>query len=121
MTGTSPGRIPAAKPAITARLESQSVGEPPRNGERQTTYRRSVIVGPRQIEFEDVALPEPGPHQVLVRVAAAALCTWEQRVYAGIDTWSYPLVGGHEFSGEVTAVGSGVAQPLAPGDQVAVA
>ena len=84
-------------------------------------YRRSVIVGPRQIQFEDVALPEPGPHQVLVRVAAAALCTWEQRVYAGIDTWSYPLVGGHEFSGEVTAVGSGVAQPLAPGDQVAVA
>jgi threonine dehydrogenase-like Zn-dependent dehydrogenase len=86
-----------------------------------SVYRRSVIVGPRQIEFEDVAIPEPGQHQVLVRVAAAALCTWEQRVYAGIDNWSYPLVGGHEFSGQVMAIGPGVAQPLMAGDQVAVA
>ncbi len=87
----------------------------------QATYRRSVIVGPRQVEFEDVSIPEPGPRQVLVRVAAAALCTWEQRVFAGIDNWSYPLIGGHEFSGEVVGVGPGVVQPLDVGDQVAVA
>jgi L-iditol 2-dehydrogenase len=87
----------------------------------QPMYRRSVIVGPKHVEFEDVPIPEPGPRQVLVRVAAAALCTWEQRVYAGIDNWSYPLVGGHEFSGEVMAIGPGVVQPLEPGDQVAVA
>ena len=86
-----------------------------------TTYRRSVITAPRQIDFEEVPVPEPGPRQVLVKMTAAALCTWEQRVYSGVDNWSYPLVGGHEFSGEVAAVGSGVAQPLAPGDQVAVA
>ncbi len=75
------------------------------------TYRRSVITAPSQIEFEDVAIPQPGPRQVLVRVAAAALCTWEQRVYTGVDNWSYPLVGGHEFAGEVVAVGAGVVQP----------
>jgi len=86
-----------------------------------TTYRRSVITGPHEVAFEEVTIPEPGPRQVLVKVAAAALCTWEQRVYAGIDNWSYPLVGGHEFAGEVVAVGPGVMQPLAPGDQVAVA
>lgn len=85
------------------------------------SYRRSVITGPRQIAFEEVAIPSPGPGQVLVKVAAAAVCTWEQRVYAGIDSWSYPLVGGHEFAGEVIAVGPKVSQPLAPGDQVAVA
>lgn len=85
------------------------------------TYRRSVISGPGQIDFEDVPLPAAGPDQVLVRVAAAALCTWEQRVYAGIDAWSYPLIGGHEFSAFVVAVGEEVAQSLAPGDQVAVA
>jgi L-iditol 2-dehydrogenase len=86
-----------------------------------TTYRRSVITGPGQIAFEDVPIPEPGPRQVLVKMAAAALCTWEQRVFSGVDSWSYPLVGGHEFSGEVVAVGKDVAQPLTPGDQVAVA
>jgi len=85
------------------------------------TYRRAVITGPRQITFDEVGVPEPGHGQVLVRVAAAALCTWEQRVFAGIDTWSYPLVGGHEFAGTVEAIGPGVAQRLALGDQVAVA
>src|SRR5690349_19341715 len=86
-----------------------------------TTYCRAVITGPRQIAFQEVELPEPGPSQVLVRVEAAALCTWEQRVYAGVDTWSYPLVGGHEFSGTVEGIGTGVIQKLMPGDQVAVA
>lgn len=85
------------------------------------TYRRSIITGPRQIEFEQVAMPEPGPRQVLVKVAAAALCTWEQRVYAGIDHWSYPLLGGHEYAGHVVAIGPGVTQLLTPGDLVAVA
>ena len=85
------------------------------------TYRRSIISGPGQITFEDLAIPEPGPRQVLVRVAAAALCTWEQRVYTGIDNWSYPLVGGHEFAGDVVAFGRDVAQALTVGDQVAVA
>jgi threonine dehydrogenase-like Zn-dependent dehydrogenase len=85
------------------------------------TYTRSVIAGPLRVVFEDVPIPEPGARQVLVRVAAAALCTWEQRVYAGIDDWSYPLVGGHEFSGDVVAVGAQVAQALQPGDLVAVA
>jgi L-iditol 2-dehydrogenase len=88
---------------------------------RAGTYCRAVITGPCSIDFEWVPLPTPGRGQVLVRVAAAALCTWEQRVFAGIDTWSYPLVGGHEFAGTVAAVGPGVAQPLDQGDQVAVA
>jgi L-iditol 2-dehydrogenase len=85
------------------------------------TYRRSVITGPHQVVFEDVPIPSPGHSQVLVKIGAAALCTWEQRVYAGIDSWSYPLVGGHESSGEVVAVGNKVAQPLKEGDQVAIA
>jgi threonine dehydrogenase-like Zn-dependent dehydrogenase len=42
-------------------------------------------------------------------------------VYSGIDATSYPLVGGHEFAGDVVAVGPGVAEQLQPGDQVAVA
>jgi len=90
------------------------------NGTAQPTYRRSVIVGPGDIRFEDVPLAQPGPRQVLVRVAAAALCTWEQRVYAGVDTRSYPLIGGHEFAGDVVGIGRAVTQPLEVGDQVAV-
>src|SRR5690242_13150260 len=89
--------------------------------EATCNYRRAVITAPGKIEFEELPLPVPGKGQVLVRISAAALCTWEQRVFAGIDTWSYPLVGGHEFAGTIAAIGPDVTQRLAPGDQVAVA
>lgn len=85
------------------------------------TMTRAVITGPKQVVLEQIPVPEVGPRQVLVRMRASALCTWEQRTFAGIDTWSYPLVGGHEYSGVVEAVGSEVEVPgLAVGDQVAV-
>lgn len=86
-----------------------------------TTMTRAVITGPKQIRMEQLDVPTPGPSQVLVRVRAAALCTWEQRTFAGIDTFSYPLVGGHENSGIVEAVGKDVELKIAVGDQVALA
>jgi 2-desacetyl-2-hydroxyethyl bacteriochlorophyllide A dehydrogenase len=82
---------------------------------------RAVITGPKQIRMEQVAVPTPGPSQILVRVRAAALCTWEQRTFAGIDTFSYPLIGGHETSGIVEAIGKDVELKVSVGDQVAVA
>jgi len=100
-------------------MTAVSVAATPVPTER-ATFRRSIITGPHQIAFDNPPMPEPGPNKVLVKVSAAALCTWEQRVYAGIDSWSYPLVGGHEFAGNVAAIGPGVVQTLELGDQVAV-
>lgn len=88
-------------------------------GER--TYSRAVITAPQTIVMENVPVPAVGPTQVLVRMRAAALCTWEQRTFSGSDTWSYPLVGGHENSGVVEAVGSDVELKVKVGDQVALA
>jgi L-iditol 2-dehydrogenase len=85
------------------------------------TYTRAVITGPNTIVMENVPLPELGPQQVLVRMRASALCTWEQRTYAGIDTYSYPLVGGHENSGVVVAIGRDVELKVKEGDQVTLA
>jgi L-iditol 2-dehydrogenase len=84
------------------------------------TFTRAVITGPNAIRMEEVPVPEIGRSQVLVRMRAAALCTWEQRTYAGIDTYSYPLVGGHENSGVVVAVGADVELQIKEGDQVAL-
>jgi L-iditol 2-dehydrogenase len=85
------------------------------------TYKRAVITAPQTIVMEDVPMPALGPQQVLVRMRAAALCTWEQRTFAGTDPWSYPLVGGHENSGVIVAIGSDVELKAKVGDQVALA
>lgn len=84
------------------------------------TWKRPVITGPRELVFEEHPIPEVGPSQVLVRMRASALCTWEQRTFAGIEK-GYPLAGGHEYSGFVEAIGAGVQVPgLAVGDLVAI-
>ncbi len=81
------------------------------------TYRRAVFVGPRQIRFDELPIPEPGPHQALVKVKACALCTWEQRSYTGEEP-VYPLSSGHELSGELVQLGSKVFGDAVVGDRV---
>ena len=71
------------------------------------TYKRMVFVGPKQIRFDELPIPEPSPRQALVKVKACALCTWEQRAYSGQEKF-YPLAAGHEVSGELVRVGSQV-------------
>lgn len=85
------------------------------------TMTQAVIVGPRQIEYQHNEVPPLRPDRVRVRVRACALCTWEQRVFAGIDTYAFPFVGGHEFAGIVEEIGSEIQVPgLQIGDLVAV-
>jgi L-iditol 2-dehydrogenase len=83
------------------------------------TMRAGVLVAPRTLELRDFPLPLPGPGQVLVRVHATALCTWEQRTYEGIQDIKTPFVGGHETAGVVASVGAGVAS-VRVGDHVAL-
>ena len=82
-----------------------------------TTYKRAVFVGPKQIRFDDVPIPDPNPRQALVRVKACALCTWEQRMYTGEEHY-YPLAGGHEISGELIKLGDQVYTDAQIGDRV---
>ncbi|MDY7040641.1 MAG: zinc-binding dehydrogenase, partial [Chloroflexota bacterium] len=85
------------------------------------TYTRSILTGVKEIKFEKVPIPEPGPTQALVQVKACALCTWEQRVYAGIQRNFYPLLGGHEVSGVLAKAGERVLTTAKPGDRVVAA
>jgi 2-desacetyl-2-hydroxyethyl bacteriochlorophyllide A dehydrogenase len=66
--------------------------------------------------------PEPqiGPKDVLIKPAAVGMCGTDIHVFDGeFEGTIYPLVPGHEATGEVIAVGSQVST-LAPGDHVAV-
>jgi L-iditol 2-dehydrogenase len=81
--------------------------------------RAAVLRGPRALHVERVEPPAPGPGEVLVRVAAAGICGTDWRIFTGERPVQYPLTPGHEFVGQVAAVGSGVGRVKA-GDTVAV-
>jgi threonine 3-dehydrogenase len=64
------------------------------------------------IELREVPVPAPGPGEVLVRVETASVCGTDLHIY-NWDPWAKgrihpPLIPGHEFSGAVAGVGSGV-------------
>ena len=71
--------------------------------------------------LEEIPVPVPGINDVLIRVLMTGICGTDLHIYEW-DQWSQstipvPLVIGHEFVGEVTEVGSNVAD-LQPGDIV---
>lgn len=81
----------------------------------------------RMFAVEDVRVvesptPEPGPGEVLLRIKACAICASDLHLYEeGHSSGVYPsapIIMGHEFSGEVAALGEGVTE-WAVGDAVA--
>jgi len=72
------------------------------------------------VELREVPLPAPGPGKELLRVRGVSVCGSDIHQYHNTQSWpvNIPVVLGHEFCGEVAAIGSGVAG-FAPGDRVA--
>jgi len=67
-----------------------------------------------------VAVPEPGPGQVLIEVHACAVCRTDLHVVdAELPDPKLPLVPGHEIVGTVVAAGSGATR-FAAGQRVGV-
>ena len=81
--------------------------------------RAAVLRGPRSFRVETVRDPTVGRGDVLIRVGGAGICGTDYRIWTGERRVQYPLVPGHEFIGDVVAVGPGVTR-VAPGDRVAV-
>ncbi len=68
--------------------------------------RAVVISAPGHVRVESVADPTPRPGEVLVRVDACGICGTDLHVLDGDSSLArYPLIPGHEFAGEVVAVG----------------
>jgi S-(hydroxymethyl)glutathione dehydrogenase/alcohol dehydrogenase len=72
---------------------------------------------PGKLEIEEVAIGSPGPHEVLIRTAAAGLCHSDLHFLEGKYFWPTPAVLGHESAGVVEAVGDQVSY-VKPGDHV---
>jgi threonine dehydrogenase-like Zn-dependent dehydrogenase len=86
------------------------------------------IVAPRTVQVVDLPVPEVEDNEVRVRVEACVTCPqWDITLFSGTDIFErpgypkYPIpVGypGHEMSGDVVAMGSGVRE-FKVGDRVA--
>jgi L-iditol 2-dehydrogenase len=70
--------------------------------------RALVCDGPERVALREVATPEPGPGEVLVRVAVALTCATDFKLLRrGHPKIPFPLTLGHEFTGVVECVGEG--------------
>ncbi len=85
------------------------------------TMRAMVLArSPGALALAELPRPQPGPGQVLIRVAACGVCRTDLHVVDGeLPEPKLPLVPGHEVVGEVAALGAGV-ERLAEGDRVGV-
>jgi L-iditol 2-dehydrogenase len=78
-----------------------------------------VFHEPHRIAVEDVADVSPGPRELVVDVAAAAICHSDIRVYLGQKHAKAGVIPGHELAGVVSAIGAGV-DDFARGDRVVI-
>lgn len=81
--------------------------------------RALQIDAPNRARVVDIDSPSLLAGEVRVRVAVCGICGTDVHIYHGEYLGSYPIVPGHEFSGEIVEVGEGVTR-FAEGDRVAV-
>lgn len=71
----------------------------------------AYFLGNQTIETRLLVLPEPGEGQVLVKVCACGVCGTDVHIYhggKGSADVTPPVILGHEFSGRIVKLGSGV-------------
>lgn len=72
--------------------------------------RQAIMPRPLAIEFKEVEEPKDlGPQDVLLRIKKIGVCGSDIHVYHGKHPFTpYPVVQGHEYSGEVVRIGDEV-------------
>lgn len=87
--------------------------------------RVAALVGPEEVALQEYDVPEPEPGAVLVRVRRANVCGSDVHAYHYQSPALRHAAMGHEFVGEVAALGAGVTEdyagrPVHIGDRVVV-
>lgn len=84
--------------------------------------KAAVYHSAKTLKLEELAVPTPGPEDVLINVKACGICGTDVHIYEGdggsADVPAQTILG-HEFAGEVTAVGDKV-KNFKVGDRVCV-
>jgi threonine dehydrogenase-like Zn-dependent dehydrogenase len=92
------------------------------------SMRSVMCYGPEDYRLEEISVPQAGPGEVLVRILGAGICAGDVKCFQGAPLFwgdeyragycQPPITPGHEFVGEVVALGEGAAEKygLALGD-----
>ncbi|MEN6335728.1 MAG: zinc-binding dehydrogenase [Phycisphaerales bacterium] len=105
----------------TVTSSSTSVAETSPRVSGRSTMMAAVIDAPRSMDLRSIALPEPGPDQVRIRLEGCGVCASNLPVWQGRPWFKYPVEAGapgHEAWGRIDAAGRDV-RHLQPGDRVA--
>lgn len=98
------------------------------NGKLPKKMQAIVTYGPEDYRVQEWDVPTPGPEEVVVRVRSVGICASDRKCYQGAPLFwgdehrqgycQPPVIPGHEFVGEVVALGPGAGEKyeLALGD-----
>jgi L-iditol 2-dehydrogenase len=85
--------------------------------------KSALLYGKEDLRIEEVAVPRPGPGEVLVRVRVALTCGTDLKTYrrgGHVMIPRLPSPFGHEFAGVIESTGDGV-EGFRPGEPVVAA
>lgn len=92
----------------------------PQIEEQAVLMKASVIKAPKEVELNDVKMPEPSKGEVRIRMEGCGLCASNLPMWEGREWFEYPVAPGnpgHEGWGVVDKVGEGV-EDFRKGDRV---
>jgi len=87
---------------------------------KQVQTRQIIFNGVNKWEMRTIELPLLKENEVLVKVEACGLCTWERDILSGRETANFPFTGGHEIAATVLEKGKSISPDLKIGAKVAV-
>lgn len=91
-----------------------------RNEGLQLKMKQALMTEPAKIIFQEVDVPEIGPKQVKLKMQRIGVCGSDIHVFHGKHPYTtFPVVQGHEVSGEVVELGSEVTE-VKKGEKVTV-
>src|SRR5688500_17214677 len=73
------------------------------------SMKGAVLTREGHFEIQDLAMPDPGPDEVRIRLRKAGICGSDLHIYAGHFTGiPHPLTTGHEGLGIIEKCGANV-------------
>lgn len=66
-----------------------------------------VLVEPGRLELQEFEVRLPTPEEILIKTRVTSVCSTDIKVFHGqVGSTHYPVIMGHEFTGEVVEIGS---------------